>query len=240
MLARLLDDPDPFVVAAAAGSLAKAPSPAVAASALRAMRRLASGRARPAGDPEADALGALAELIDAGQRPAFLPVASLPLHRALRGPTPGPAPAVPREAAGPPPRRLRLRTTAGEMLIELHAGAPLTVAALGALAARGFYDGLAFHRVVPDFVVQGGDPRGDGDGGPGWALPDEHSPARFLRGTLGIATSGPETGGSQIFLCHSAQPHLDGRYTIAGRLASGDDVLDRIHVGDSILSAAAE
>jgi cyclophilin family peptidyl-prolyl cis-trans isomerase len=94
--------------------------------------------------------------------------------------------------------------------------------------------------VVPDFVVQGGDPRGDGDGGPGWALPDEHSPLRFLRGTLGIATSGPETGGSQFFLCHSPQPHLDGRYTIAGQLRSGDEVLDALQPGDTILSANAE
>ncbi len=76
--------------------------------------------------------------------------------------------------------------------------------------------------------------------GPGWALPDEHSPLRFLRGTLGIATSGPETGGSQFFLCHSPQPHLDGRYTVAGQLRSGDDVLDAFQLGDTILSATAE
>ena len=118
--------------------------------------------------------------------------------------------------------------------------APLTSSALAALANRRFYDGLTFHRVVPDFVVQGGDPRGDGDGGPGWSLPDEHSALRFLRGTLGIATNGPETGGSQFFLCHSAQPHLDGRYTIAGELREGADVMDALQPGDTILSATAE
>jgi len=127
------------------------------------------------------------------------------------------------------------------MVIDLRADvAPLTTSALAALAGGHFYDGLSFHRVVPDFVAQGGDPRGDGDGGPGWALPDEHSPLRFLRGSLGIATNGPETGGSQFFLCHSPQPHLDGRYTVAGQLRSGDDVLDALQPGDTILSAIAE
>ena len=151
------------------------------------------------------------------------------------------------EAAGalrrmlPQARVLRLLTSRGEMVIDLRPDiAPLTTSALAALANRGFYNGLTFHRVVPDFVVQGGDPRGDGDGGPGWALPDEHSPLPFLHGTLGIATSGPETGGSQFFLCHSPQPHLDGRYTGAGQLRSGDEVLDALQPGDTILSASAE
>ena len=136
---------------------------------------------------------------------------------------------------------LRLRTNRGELVIDLRRDvAPLTASALAALANRRFYNGLAFHRVVPDFVVQGGDPRGDGDGGPGWALPDEHSPLRFVRGTLGIATSGPETGGSQFFLCHSPQPHLDGRYTIAGQMRLGEEVLDELQPGDTIVSATAE
>jgi cyclophilin family peptidyl-prolyl cis-trans isomerase len=149
---------------------------------------------------------------------------------------------VPAEArAMPGAHVLRLHTSRGDLAIELRPDvAPLTTSALGALARRGFYDGLTFHRVVPDFVVQGGDPRGDGDGGPGWSLPDEHSPLRFVRGTLGIATNGPETGGSQFFLCHSSQPHLDGRYTVAGQLSSGDDVLDALQPGDTILSATAE
>ena len=111
----------------------------------------------------------------------------------------------------------------GKVVIRLRPDwAPKHVEQIKALVKRGFYDGLSFHRVVPDFVAQGGDPFGDGEGGPGWALPDEHTALHFDRGTLGIATSGPETGGSQFFFCHSAQPHLDGRYTVAGQLEGGD------------------
>ena len=88
--------------------------------------------------------------------------------------------------------------------------------------------------------MQGGDPRGDGEGGPGWALPDEHSPLPFRRGSVGIATNGPETGGSQIFICHSAQPHLDGRYTVFAELHSGESTLDSLQVGDEILTASVE
>ena len=159
------------------------------------------------------------------------------------------APALPvesqagRAGRGPRAQTLVLETTAGELRAHLFSAdgeAPLTTAALAALANRGFYDGLSFHRVVPDFVAQGGDPFGDGEGGPGWALPDEHTALHFDRGTLGIATSGPETGGSQFFFCHSAQPHLDGRYTVAGQLEGGDDVLDALQVGDVILRAHAE
>jgi cyclophilin family peptidyl-prolyl cis-trans isomerase len=149
---------------------------------------------------------------------------------------------VPAEArAFPAARLLRVKTSRGELVIELRPDvAPLTGSALAALARRGFYGGLTFHRVVPDFVVQGGDPRGDGDGGPDWALPDEQSPLHFLRGTMGIATNGAETGGSQFFLCHSPQPHLDGRYTVAGQLRPGEDVLDALQPGDTIESATAE
>ena len=138
---------------------------------------------------------------------------------------------------------LRLRTTAGDLTLELRSAdgeAPLTSAAIAALAARGFYRSLSWHRVVPDFVVQGGDPRGDGEGGPGWALPDEHSPLPFRRGSVGIATNGPETGGSQIFICHSAQPNLDGRYTVFAELHSGESTLDSLQVGDEILTASVE
>jgi cyclophilin family peptidyl-prolyl cis-trans isomerase len=192
----------------------------------------------PAGDPQSDALTALVELT--GPLPQLLPTPNAALAAALKRP-PQPIP-VPTEArAMPAAHRLRIRTSRGELSIDLRPDvAPLTSSALAGLAGRHFYDGLTFHRIVPDFVVQGGDPRGDGDGGPGWALPDEHSPLRFLRGTLGIATNGPETGGSQFFLCHSPQPHLDGRYTIAGQLRAGDDVLDALQPGDTILAATAE
>ena len=270
-LRKLLDDTDPYVVADAAGSLAKDPKLAAEAApdAIRAVQRLAPAREKFAGDPAADALAALAQLLGAAERSA--PETSLPallslstaaspfLHRALvdalhalsASPLAVPPPALhlPEEALlglpgkGPRPRTLRLRTSAGDLLLDLHSAdgeAPLTASALAALARRNFYDGLSFHRVVPDFVVQGGDPRGDGDGGPGWALPDEHTPLRFRRGTLGIATAGAETGGSQIFICHSAQPHLDGRYTIVGELREGAETLDGLQVGDTILAATVE
>jgi cyclophilin family peptidyl-prolyl cis-trans isomerase/HEAT repeat protein len=275
-LVRLLADPDPYVVAAAASALAKDPALArgARADALRAAVRLAPARGKGAGDPAADALAALAELLGAAATPeedaadpaprltllSLSPTASPFLHQnllaalrrwAVPPPSPPPPPRVPDEAAaglpgkGPRPRLLSLLTSTGEIRVALHSAdgeAPLTAAAVAALAGRGFYDGLTFHRVVPDFVAQGGDPRDDGDGGPGWALPDEHTPGRFLRGTLGIATNGPgtESGGSQIFLCHSPQPHLDGRYTAAGELEAGGDALDALQPGDEILSATVE
>jgi cyclophilin family peptidyl-prolyl cis-trans isomerase len=238
-LRALLADSDGFVVQEAAGALAKLdPNPATREAALAAAHRLARARARAAGNAESDALTALVGLT--GPLPELLPTPNVPLAVALG--QRGLRPPVPEEVAGAPRFHvLRLRTSRGELMVDLLPDvAPLTTSALGALAKRGFYDGLTFHRVVPDFVVQGGDPRGDGDGGPGWALPDEHSPLRFRRGTLGIATSGPHTGGSQFFLCHSPQPHLDGRYTVAGQLRGGDDVLDSLQPGDTILSASAE
>ena len=89
--------------------------------------------------------------------------------------------------------------------------------------------------MVPNFVVQGGDPRGDGSGGPGHAIRDELNRRRYLRGTLGMALSGPDTGGSQFFIAHSPQPHLDGGYTVFGQVIGGADVLDRIVQGDRIV-----
>jgi len=88
--------------------------------------------------------------------------------------------------------------------------------------------------VVPDFVIQDGDPRGDGNGGPGYAIRDEINPRRYGRGAVGMALSGPDTGGSQFFVTHSPQPHLDGVYTLFGQVIQGDDVLDRIVQGDRI------
>jgi cyclophilin family peptidyl-prolyl cis-trans isomerase len=93
---------------------------------------------------------------------------------------------------------------------------------------------LAFHRVVPDFVVQSGDPRGDGWGGPGYAIRDEINRLRYERGVLGMALSGADTGGSQFFITLSPQPHLDGTYTAFGRVIGDDTVLDQIRQGDRI------
>ena len=102
------------------------------------------------------------------------------------------------------------------------------------LARRGFFNGLAWHRVVPNFVVQDGDPRGDGEGGAGHTIRDELNPRPYLRGTVGMALDGPDTGGSQYFITHSPQPHLDGRYTVFGRVVSGIAVVDQLQPGDTI------
>jgi len=115
--------------------------------------------------------------------------------------------------------------------------APFHVANFVGLIREGFYDGLPWHRVVPDFVIQGGDPEGTGWGGPGWALPDEISTTPFARGTVGMPKSAKDTGGCQIFVTHVPTPHLDGNYTVFGEVVSGIDVIDRIEVGDRILFA---
>jgi cyclophilin family peptidyl-prolyl cis-trans isomerase/HEAT repeat protein len=142
---------------------------------------------------------------------------------------------------GQPNPRVTLETDRGTLEIELlPAEAPLTVAAFLGLVERRFFDGTRWHRVVPNFVVQDGDPRGDGWGGPGFVLRDEVNPVRYEVGTVGMALSGPDTGGSQYFITHSPQPHLDGIYTVFGRVAGGAGgggaVLDAIAQGDRIRS----
>ena len=130
-----------------------------------------------------------------------------------------------------------LETDRGTLDIELlPAEAPLTVAAFIELVERRYFDGTRWHRMVPNFVIQDGDPRGDGWGGPGFALRDEINPMRYDAGRVGMALSGPDTGGSQYFITHSAQPHLDGIYPIFGRVASGVVVLNGIGQGDRIRS----
>jgi cyclophilin family peptidyl-prolyl cis-trans isomerase/HEAT repeat protein len=130
-----------------------------------------------------------------------------------------------------------LETDRGALDIELlPAEAPLTVAAFLGLVERRFFDGTRWHRVVPNFVVQDGDPRGDGWGGPGFVLRDEINPVRYELGIVGMALSGPDTGGSQYFITHSAQPHLDGTYTVFARVVSGTNLLDAIGQGDRIRS----
>jgi cyclophilin family peptidyl-prolyl cis-trans isomerase/HEAT repeat protein len=112
--------------------------------------------------------------------------------------------------------------------------APLTTQNFIDLARAGFYNGLRIHRHVPNFVVQAGDPRGDGAGGPGYTLGDELSALPFVRGTVGMATAGPDTGGSQFFITLSPSPHLDARYTAFGQVVKGLDIVDRLAVGDVI------
>jgi cyclophilin family peptidyl-prolyl cis-trans isomerase/HEAT repeat protein len=133
------------------------------------------------------------------------------------------------------PKTVELRTSKGPIRIRLACReAPLTCLSFLQLADQGFYDGVLFHRVVPDFVVQGGDPRGDGFGGPGYDIRDEINRLRYKRGTVGMALAGPDTGGSQFFIALSEQPHLDGGYTVFGQVEAGDEILDRIVPGDRI------
>jgi cyclophilin family peptidyl-prolyl cis-trans isomerase/HEAT repeat protein len=126
-------------------------------------------------------------------------------------------------------------TDRGTIEIELAiADAPLTVASFVALARRQFFDGVAIHRVVPDFVVQDGDPRGDGEGGPGYTIRDEINMRPYLRGTVGMALDWADTGGSQFFITHSPQPHLDARYTVFGHVVAGMEVVDALMRNDVI------
>ena len=161
-----------------------------------------------------------------------------------------PPPAL--DPGGPPPLagrefkdwknnpRVEVRTSKGVMVFELFpAEAPIHVHNFLELAKRGHYDGLTFHRVVPDFVIQGGDERGDGNGATPWrgdALRQEFTPRKYVRGSLGMPRNeDPDSGGSQFFVTHRPTPHLDGRYTIFGELRVGGEVLDRIEMGDHIL-----
>jgi cyclophilin family peptidyl-prolyl cis-trans isomerase/HEAT repeat protein len=128
-------------------------------------------------------------------------------------------------------------TDKGAFTIELLPDdAPLNVDNFVELARRGFFNGIAFHRVVPNFVIQGGDPRGDGNGGPGYQIRCEINEVSYDRGAVGMALSGKDTGGSQWFVTHSPQPHLDGGYTVFGRVTQGMDVVDSIARGDRIRS----
>jgi peptidyl-prolyl cis-trans isomerase B (cyclophilin B) len=130
-------------------------------------------------------------------------------------------------------------TSKGTIEIELYAeAAPLTVNNFFFLAREGFYDGIAFHRIIPDFMVQGGDPTGSGMGGPGYRFADEfdNNPHKHERGSLSMANAGPGTNGSQFFICHGAQPHLDGRHTVFGKVTEGLDVVDALEQGDDMTS----
>ena len=126
-------------------------------------------------------------------------------------------------------------TDKGMIQIELAVlDAPRTVANFISLARRSFLGATPFHRVVPNFVAQDGDPRGDGEGGPGYTIRDEINQRPYLRGTVGMALDWEDTGGSQFFITHGPQPHLDGRYTVFGRVVAGMEVVDRLTQWDQI------
>jgi peptidyl-prolyl cis-trans isomerase B (cyclophilin B) len=132
-----------------------------------------------------------------------------------------------------------MTTSRGPIVIDLFTSdAPVTVNNFIFLARNGFYNGTTFHRVIPDFMVQGGDPLGTGTGGPGYKFGDETrgNPNTHGKGTLSMANSGPNTNGSQFFITHSPQPHLDGKHTVFGQVRSGQEVVDQIKKGDTITS----
>jgi len=133
-------------------------------------------------------------------------------------------------------------TDRGPIKIELYPDkAPLTVANFVNLAKRGYYDGLNFHRVIADFMVQGGCPEGSGRGGPGYKFEDEtKNGVRHERGVLSMANAGPNTNGSQFFITHVATPWLDGKHTVFGKVVEGLDTIDKVQQGDGIKSVKIE
>ncbi len=132
-----------------------------------------------------------------------------------------------------------METSKGTIKIDLFASAaPKTVNNFVFLSRQGFYDSVTFHRVIPNFMVQGGDPTGTGRGGPGYQFEDEftNNPHRHGTGSLSMANAGPGTNGSQFFVTHAPQAHLDGRHTVFGQVTAGQDIVDAIQQGDSITS----
>jgi cyclophilin family peptidyl-prolyl cis-trans isomerase/HEAT repeat protein len=216
--------------------------------------------ARPAAIAAVRALAAMEAAGTAAAPPFFQrfePPADRWIHRAVAdalGPGWGPAPApaaaddidfyhdvvrrlvAPVLAGGRRPEAV-IATRRGEIRVELLSEeAPLTVHNFMSLAAAGFYDGGVWHRVVPDFVIQDGAPMGDPSGGPGWTIRDEINRTRYDRGILGMALAGPDTGGSQWFITLSPQPHLDGGYTVFGRVIAGAAVMDQVVQGEPVES----
>jgi peptidyl-prolyl cis-trans isomerase B (cyclophilin B) len=152
----------------------------------------------------------------------------------------------------PPPMKIdpnksytaTVETDKGKIVIDLFAkDAPKTVNNFVFLARDGYYDGIAFHRVIPDFMIQGGDPTGTGRGGPGYKFEDEldNNPRRHDKpGVLSMANSGPNTNGSQFFITHVPTPHLDGKHTVFGNVREGQDVVNKIQKGDAIKTITIE
>ena len=136
-----------------------------------------------------------------------------------------------------------ITTTKGDIHVTLFpVEAPLTVANFVNLAQRGYYDGLKFHRVLANFMIQGGDPTGSGSGGPGYQFADEFSPSlrHNSAGTLSMANAGPRTNGSQLFITHVPTPHLDDVHSIFGKVSSGQDVVDAIAQDDVMTTIVIE
>ena len=147
------------------------------------------------------------------------------------------------EAVKGKPLQAVITTSRGTITLDLLTDdAPKTVANFKALADEGFYDGLTFHRVLPNFMIQGGDPNGTGTGGPGYRFEDETqgNPLRHETGVISMANAGPNTNGSQFFITHAPQPHLDGRHTVFGKVVEGQDIVDTVQQGDTMSSVSIE
>jgi cyclophilin family peptidyl-prolyl cis-trans isomerase len=202
-------------------------------SAAAALGALADSRSGPvltklAADPRPalrSAVLAAYEAIEGAEPPAVLP----PVR------PPRPVSSKDKQTARTTAAIARVRTTRGDFRIRLHGDvAPATVGSFVSLAGSGYFDGTEIHRVVPNFVIQAGDPTGTGMGDPGYSLRCEVSPLPYRRGTVGMALAGKDTGGSQFFVAISRQPHLDGNYTVFGDVIEGMDVVDLIEEGDEI------
>jgi cyclophilin family peptidyl-prolyl cis-trans isomerase/HEAT repeat protein len=260
LLLQGLRDPDFYVRATVIGALADRPSARDLGDVLSSYKLAGKDSANDARLAAIQYVAALWKKDSAavtpslGEQLAALPIPADPLERGAAksvpvlarwtsvGPTPRPASwyrdivrSIVLPALAGKPQSATIYTVRGPIRIELFgAGAPITVSNFLSLARSGYYRGTRFHRVVPNFVAQDGDPRDDGNGGPGYAIRDEMNRHRYERGAVGMALSGPDTGGSQYFITHSPQPHLDGHYTVFGRVTKGYDILDRIVQGDEI------
>ena len=139
--------------------------------------------------------------------------------------------------------KVTMQTNKGDIILELYPEhAPKTVNNFVFLANEGFYDGITFHRVIPNFVIQGGDPTGRGSGGPGYRFEDETkgNPLKHGTGYMSMANAGPNTNGSQFFITHSPQPHLDGKHTVFGKVIDSQDVVNALRQGEKMIKVTAE
>ena len=252
---RCLTDADSGVRAAAVESLASTEDPSVLVSIADALAKAGADRdpdvaiaaiaaaEKMRGSPGARAL---VEAASRDPRPLVARLARRALVRSFQGDPaslPGPryAGRAPADyatllAEARKPWLARVETARGAFTIRLLGSqAPLTVVNFLDLARKKYFDGVSIHRVVPNFVIQDGDPTGTGNGGPGYEIRDEINAVPYLRGSVGMALSGPDTGGSQWFVTQAPQPHLDGIYTVFGQVSAGQDVVDRIEQGDRIL-----
>jgi len=256
-LVTALEEKEPAVVGSAAGALA-----AIGASDVATVRALIAAVRANASPNEPDIAVSGMEALTTLKAEAALPLgaeflrstqpqvreAAVALVRALGSeaeaarllaenapPAWQPAALAPYREAPPAARRAVLETDRGRIVLELFPDdAPRTVGNFVTLARKGYFDDTIYHRVVPNFVVQDGDPSRTGWGGPGYAIRCEYNRHRYDAGTVGMALAGKDTGGSQYFITHSPQPHLDGRYTIFGHVREGMDVMWQMQVGDRI------